>query len=72
MNLIYFSQFQPSTLDLLKVGFVIFYLISMNSSQSYDLSHEFNRLTRVESSFFLFPFLIVFFFLDFIPQYWVN
>jgi hypothetical protein len=45
MNLIFFSHFQPSTLDLLEVRFHISSrLFSMNLS--HDSSREFNKLTR--------------------------
>ena len=55
--------FQPSMLDLLEVGFHNFFRFTfMNLSQSHDPSCGFNKLTRVESSYFFgLLFLIDFF-----------
>jgi hypothetical protein len=55
MDLVFFfSRFQPSILDLLEVKFFIsLQFLSMSLSQSHDLSHGFNRLTWVDSGYFL-------------------
>ena len=54
MDLIFFSQLQPST--------YFFYFISMNLSQSYDPGRRFNMFTWVDVCYFLgLIFLINFF-----------
>jgi hypothetical protein len=51
---VFFSRFQSLTLDMLKVGFCNFFFI--NSFRYHDLNHKFNRLIRVDSSFFCYFF----------------
>jgi hypothetical protein len=58
MDLIFFFQFQLSTLDLLEKKLRNFFYFFMKLSRSYDLGHRFYKLTRVYLSCFFLSFLI--------------
>jgi hypothetical protein len=51
MNLVFFSQFQLSTLDMLEFELCNFF---MKLSRSHDSGREFNRLTQIDLGFFFF------------------
>jgi hypothetical protein len=53
---IFFSWFQPSTINLLRMEFCIYFfqLLFMKLFWSHELNCEFNKLTWVYSCFFLF------------------
>jgi hypothetical protein len=64
MDLVFFLSI--STFNVRSIGSGVFFIslrfLSMNLSQSYDLSHGFNRLTRVDSGYFLGYFFLIDFF----------
>jgi len=68
MNLVFFP---PSTLVMLEVGFhnFYFYFLSMNWFRSHDPCCKFNKLTRIDLSYFLVAFSNFYYF---IIQHWVD